>query len=127
MNAEFSSLKTEPERIRITCGFKQRLLYEPIELVDDQPAEGGREIILRSRANLARFVVADTDEDSLAIAGRLERVNLDADELQELKDRITIASKPLDPDAVHFSDEMIRRQRDSRRSWIDRATQPRTP
>ena len=94
-------------------------MHEPVELVEDVPTEAGRAIILRSPSDAAQVVLANDDKSSLAIVERLPRTRLDADQIQTLKANLVIASVPVDPNAVRFSDEQIRNRKPT--SWMDRA------
>ncbi len=93
---------------------------DPVELVDEQPAHEGWELILRSETDLTRFVLSASDEASLAVARGLPRAGLDAEELERLRERLDAASQPIDADWERRAGEQIKRKKPT--SWLDRAT-----
>lgn len=116
MTVEYSTLSAEPGRIRVRRGPIQRLLEEPVEVVDQVTLEEGIEFILQSPKNAQRAVVAPSDSASLAVAAKLPRALLTPDELEALRSRIAIADLPKNPNFDRFSDAQRIQQADLQRS-----------
>jgi hypothetical protein len=115
MDTEFSSLRIEPGRIRVARGTNQRLMADPVEVVEESPVDGGREVVLRSPANAVRVFIADDDADSLAVLAGLPHGEMDPAAVAALKGRIEVAATPLNPEFDRFSDAQIRQQAKVRR------------
>jgi hypothetical protein len=110
MDVEYSTLSVEPARLRVKRGTIQRLLDEPVEVVDEVVVEGGLEVVLRCPNNALRAVVADSDAGSLAVVASLPRADADPAEVAAIKSRIAVAALPKNPAFERFSDEQRRQQ-----------------
>lgn len=110
MEVEFSTLRIEPGRVRVRRATLQRLLEDPVELVDQVAIDGGVEMILRSRTILMRAVVSDSDVESLTVAAGLARPALDPAELADVRIRLEAAAQSRVPAVERFSDAQQRQQ-----------------